>query len=278
MNLISRPPDCVRYRPPLFDPSFPYIVFWSQKSGCTSVVKWFFAQLGLLEEALAHSPWIHDYEGQVFKKRPNYRRDLIAALKSGDYKTIKVTRDPMARAPSSFLVLAERGAIVTHRWHWVQTHWENVDAWLAARGKDPAEGISFVDHLAMVEELETAEAQSINAHLSPQFIHGEEEFVQEIVPIERFAAWTAAAATEPGVRAIDYGSLADSRHHHRVVAARTEALGERPEAMPIVRGAYANGEFPAASVFINERSEPLIRRAYRLDFEAYGANYGWAAV
>jgi hypothetical protein len=269
-------PDIVRYRTPLFDPSFPYILMWSQKAGCTTVVKWFFAQLGLLEEARAHSRWVHDYEGQVFKKRQGYRKELAAALRSGEYTVVKVVRDPVVRAPSAFLVLAERGALVTHRRHWVQDHWALVDDWLAARGKDPGEGISFLDHLAMVKALQAESPRALNPHLAPQHVRGEEEVIDRIVPIERFADWTHAVAGEPGVKAIDPSTFADSRHHHRTAAERTEALGERPETVPIARGAYGDGRFPASRAFVNARTIPLIREAYCADFEAYGAHYAEA--
>ncbi|MCF3932334.1 hypothetical protein L1787_02760 [Acuticoccus sp. M5D2P5] len=272
-NLTAPLPDCVRYRVPLYDPSFPYILLWSQKSGCTTVVKWFFAQLGLLDEALAHNLWIHNYETEVFKQRKGYKRELTAALREGTHKVVKVVRDPMVRAPSAFLVLAERGAIITHRRHWVQDHWLLVDEWLAARGQDPKDGINFLEHLEMVDEFETRSPQSINQHLSPQFITGEDEFVQRIVPIERFNDWVAEVSGEPGVKPIDMDAIEGSSHHHGSDADRTAALGDTPETARITRGCYADGRFPSSRAFINERTMPKIREAYRLDFDAYGKEY-----
>ncbi|HFJ9467067.1 TPA: RNA methyltransferase, partial [Bacillus cereus] len=32
-------------RVPHFNPNFPLILFWSQKSGCTSLAHWFFYQI-----------------------------------------------------------------------------------------------------------------------------------------------------------------------------------------------------------------------------------------
>ena len=46
---------------PLQQPGFPVAVCWSAKSGCTTVLKWFLAQTGLLDEALAYNDWIHAY-------------------------------------------------------------------------------------------------------------------------------------------------------------------------------------------------------------------------
>ncbi|ORE93587.1 hypothetical protein ATO13_12956 [Stappia sp. 22II-S9-Z10] len=270
----SKLPDCVRIRPPLYDPSFPYIIFWSQKSGCTTVVKWFFAQLGLLDEALAYSNWIHDYEGQVFKKRKFYRRELADALKAGTHKVIKVVRDPMARAPSSFLVLAERGAILERRHHWTQDHWGLVNAWLEAHGKPTEPGLSFIDHLEMVKEAEAKEPHSINQHISPQFVAGEEDYVQEVIPIEKFADWVGALSGQDGIKDVDMAALGESRHHHQVTERRTAMFAENGETVPIARGAFANGKFPSSKVFINERTRPLIRETYAADFARYGHLYG----
>lgn len=273
---ITRPrriPDCVRIRPPLYHPDFPYILLWSQKSGCTTVVKWFFAQIGLLEEALAHSRWIHDYEQRVYKRRPGYKKEVAAALAARKHKVVKVVRDPLLRAPSGFLILGERGAVVTHRRHWVQDHWALVDEWLLKRGKDPAEGVSFLDHLAFVAELEAQGPQSVNQHLSPQHIAGEEDFLDAVVPIERFADWARGLAGEPGVAEVDLERIASSHHHHKSTPERTAALGERPEETPIPRGAFADGLFPSSRAFVNARTIPLIRTVYADDFAAYGAHY-----
>jgi len=273
ISRLRRLPLCVRIRTPLYHPDFPYILFWSQKAGCTTVVKWFFAQLGLLEEARAHSEWIHNYEQHVFKKRSGYRHELARALAAGSHKVVKVVRDPLVRAPSAFLVLGEKGAIVTHRRHWVQDHWELVEAWLEERGKDPSAGISFVDHLAFVGEREAQAAHTVNQHLSAQHVAGEEAYVGKVVPIERFTEWARTVAGEPGVRDVDLAPLASSRHHHNSTPERTAALGGRPEETPIRRGAFADGLFPSSRAFVNPRTVPLIRAVYRADFDAYEAHY-----
>ena len=56
---------------------------WSEKSGCTAIVKWFFWQLDLLDEAVKHHPWVHNYENDVFKKRPGYTHDYLKAINDG---------------------------------------------------------------------------------------------------------------------------------------------------------------------------------------------------
>ncbi|HFK1792859.1 TPA: hypothetical protein ACGXGE_005781, partial [Bacillus pacificus] len=40
--------NMIKYRRvPLFNSNFPLILFWSQKSGCTSLAHWFFYQINL---------------------------------------------------------------------------------------------------------------------------------------------------------------------------------------------------------------------------------------
>lgn len=237
------------------------------------MVKWFFAQVGLLDEAMRYARWVHNYEQEVFKKRPKYRREVYAALRSGKFRAVKIVRNPWHRAPSSFLVLAERGA-VRRRDHWVQRHWASVDAWLGERGQDPAEGISFLEHLEMVREMEAKEAHSVNQHVSQQFVEGEQEFVHETIPIEEFRHWTAKAVEHANLKPVDFAAISDSKHHHAVDNDVTASLGERPERARIQRGAYADGRFPAGAVFINEHSRESVRKTFAADMDRYGHLYG----
>ncbi|MEM8551580.1 MAG: hypothetical protein AAGF45_04315 [Pseudomonadota bacterium] len=268
---LRKPPRCLRTRTPLYHPDFPLVLFWSEKAGCTLVVKWFFAQVGLLAQAQAYGRWIHRYELEVYKARSGYRHDLWAALRSGSHTGVKVVRDPWRRAVSAFLILAERGA-VNGRNHWVKTHWNQVDAWLADRGEDPLRGISFMEHLTMVAAAEAGQSRPVNLHMSPQFVDGEERFVGQRVPIETFRKFCDSLPCEVA-RPVDWDALERSGHHHFTDEAVTEALGPQPEEAKITRGAFADGRFPDPQVFVNERSSPAIRAAYAADFNAYGELY-----
>lgn len=48
-------------RGPHFHQEFHIILFWSQKSGCTSLAHWFFYQINLFKEAIKYNPFIHNY-------------------------------------------------------------------------------------------------------------------------------------------------------------------------------------------------------------------------
>ena len=100
--------ELLHQRTPLFHEDFPLILLWSEKSGCTTLLKWFFYQLGLLDDALKHSDWVHDYENQVFKARDDYLLDLDRALDKQEKPVVKLVRDPYQRALSSYLSLTEK--------------------------------------------------------------------------------------------------------------------------------------------------------------------------
>ena len=99
----------------LWHPELPLIVLWSQKSGCTTVVKWVLYQVGELEAAERHSNWVHDYENQVFKARTGYRDGLKQALRDGR-PVVKFVRDPAARAYSGYLELCNPRVVRSAFW------------------------------------------------------------------------------------------------------------------------------------------------------------------
>lgn len=92
---------------PLLSPDFPIAVCWSAKAGCTTILKWFLAHNGLLEEAVSHSRWVHDYREQCLCVGRAYRdrcRRLFSHDRADKY-IVKVIRDPARRAVSGYLHL-----------------------------------------------------------------------------------------------------------------------------------------------------------------------------
>ena len=96
-------------RTPFQHEQVPFIVCWSQKSGCTSVLKWFLFHAGLLDKALQHQELnlnleIHNYENNVFKARAGYKEDLVDQIMAGK-PLVKFLRCPYERLFSSFMHL-----------------------------------------------------------------------------------------------------------------------------------------------------------------------------
>ena len=60
------------------------------KSGCTSLAKWFFYQIDLLQTALSYSPFIHNYEYDIYKSTPAYGVKLGVALREKQKKLLNL--------------------------------------------------------------------------------------------------------------------------------------------------------------------------------------------
>ena len=87
---------------PLIDLQRRFLIDWSAKSAATVVAKMFFNHLGLLEEALQYSDWIHDYREDIYN--PAIKSvDLQKCFLDSTFVKIKFVRNPYSRAVSSYI-------------------------------------------------------------------------------------------------------------------------------------------------------------------------------
>ncbi len=86
--------------PILVHPQYHFALIFSPKSACSSVVIWFFNTLGLLNEARAFSHWPHHYRIEKLMRDP--RQIKAQKLPLANAKILRVVRDPISRAASSF--------------------------------------------------------------------------------------------------------------------------------------------------------------------------------
>jgi hypothetical protein len=77
-------------------------VMWSYKAACTTVIKWVFQQNGLLPEAMAYNSWVHKYRLREYQKSDRYLSRL-KRLSRGSFEVVKIVRDPLDRAVSSYI-------------------------------------------------------------------------------------------------------------------------------------------------------------------------------
>lgn len=268
---LYRPHPYLTRRVPLYHPDFPFILLWSQKGGCTTVLNWFLDQVGLLEEARRYRRWVHFYEMHVYKRRPGYMREMKRAVASGRHRVVKVVRHPFHRAASGYLVL---GAPPSARpTHWAAGYWRQAGDWLAERGLDAADGLSFEQHLDHLTDRVRERFDAVNLHVAQQYVPGEERVVREIVPIERFAEWATAEASRLSLRMSDFEDLSRLRHHRRSDAERTALLGERPEAYRMRRAEFSDHRFPDGKVLVNQRTLAALTKTCAADIAAYGHLY-----
>ncbi|MBY6053358.1 sulfotransferase family protein [Cytobacillus firmus] len=248
--------EIIKFRIPNYHKDFPVIFFWSQKSGCTTLLKWFFFQIGLLDSATIYHPWPHFYEEEVFKTK-NYRNEVIDSLISLKKETIKLVRNPYKRAVSQFLILtATKGNP-----YW-EKEWEKIREF-HYKDKYSKRGVSFRQFLIYIKE----NPNNIDDHFTPQYRLNEEKFVRKYMNLEHFTYQIGVLERKHGLRKSNQEDLAQSPHH----LAKSMKL----------KGKFGNIEFtdetfnetnlfPTYESFYNLETTRLVNEIFHKDFEMYG--------
>jgi hypothetical protein len=252
---------------PLQQPGFPVAVCWSAKSGCTTVLKWFLAQTGLLDEALAYNDWIHDYRQDKLFATKGYAIQCDRLFKSSQRNTviIRVIRDPASRAVSSFLHLL-RNQHDLERW----PDATELTRWKAAMGLAGQQGLSFRQFLMYVAA-QQVNRKLVDPHLRPQYDEQQDSRVDTYVRLEDLSAGLRAVEERCGLPHVDVGSLSTSPHHNPATANHgwpTHAAG-----CPADRTTLDEFGTPPSQAFLDAETRLLIRTAYWVDYEAYGHLY-----
>jgi hypothetical protein len=248
---------------PLMREGFPVVCFWSAKAGCTTVLKWFLQHNGLLEEAMRHGHWLHDYRLHRLFAEPGYEQRCRRAVRADGVRVIKVIRDPAQRAVSAYL----------HYLRTASSLWPGESAllaWKAANGLGAQPGVSFVQFVDYVLDLQRRR-QPLEPHVRPQYDRAWDPHVDAYVPLENLAAGLAETERLCGLPPVDVQSLSESRHHNRPTvhqqwpcdASRFPATAETLERFGV----------PPAELLIDATTIPLVQAAYRADYEAYGSHY-----
>lgn len=172
-------PENLALRPPLYSEEFPFVIFWSEKSACTAVVKWFFRHLHLLDQALEFNSWVHDYENKVFKVRDNYLVTAAAALRAGK-PAIKFVRDPFARAFSGYLELS-RPLILKSSNHWATRVRSRIIQDLGSKDAGIEYTFSFRAYLLW---LATQDNKKLDGHIREQHLSRDDHIDMEVFKIE----------------------------------------------------------------------------------------------
>lgn len=252
------------YRFPLYNRGFPIILFWSQKSGCTILAKWFFFQLGLLDQALQYNPWVHYYREQVYEKQKDHQKNLIQDLIQGK-KTIKLVRNPYHRAVSSFLGLARMSFLGKAR---RRKEWEKIKKTLYNIKKyddrEFQESINFKQYLYYLKNTGT-KVVLINAHRGQQYICNEETYVSNYIYLENFV--NSIHNIEKKYELLESPeTVFESQHHCSHLMKNTENYTEAL----ISKKLLTRKSFPSYDSFYDQETTELVNELFKEDFKMYG--------
>lgn len=265
----SRPPLDQRWDGqllPLLAAGFPIAVCWSAKAGCTTVLKWFLKHNGLLEDAIAHSEWLHDYREQRLCAGYDYRWSCERLFSHTHARTciVKVIRDPARRAVSGYLHLLRHG----HNKTWPAG--ATLNRWKKEAGLGRQRGISFRQFLRFLAVAQ-AQGRAIDPHFRPQFEPLQDLCVHAHIPLERLAAGLRDLERRFQLPHVNVQSLSHSFHHNTPTS-----HCDWPEAAATVPADLETLETlgtPAAEAFLDPETLERVHEVYRADYEAYGWVY-----
>lgn len=227
-------------------------VMWSYKAACTTVIKWVFQQNGLLPEAMAYNSWVHKYRLHHYQKSERYLSRL-KRLSSGAFDVVKVVRDPLDRAVSSYIHAYRHG------------YDDEAIAKIVQRPISRRQRFSFRE---FVTYLEQSDLHYCNPHHRIQVSPIERHVLFRTRPskIIRIEQGLNAALSEQeralGLPATDFANPVFESDHHTV---RIEQTGLAADLLQIPKDAV-----PPAAMFYDRELASKVARLYAEDFRHYG--------
>lgn len=231
---------------------------WVPKSGATFGVKWFFAQIDLLEEALQYHKFVHNYRDDLYRFSKQHRISLGAFLKRPDeYSVIKIVRHPLKRAVSSYI----------HTVKYKFAHQE-ISRFLG-RSVDKDSGFSFRE---FVSYLESIDIYTCNIHFRTQ-VHSLERSgkisIDYLIDLEESVEKLGELEKSLGLRRTDLLLFTESKHN----TTRTEVKGFYGDRIDYFGRKKRKGReiiTPPAENFYDSELLERVGKIYAEDFERYG--------
>jgi hypothetical protein len=227
-------------------------VMWSYKAACTTVIKWVFQQNGLLPEAMAYNSWVHKYRLREYQKSERYLSRL-KRLSSGAFDVVKVVRDPLDRAVSSYIHAYRHG------------YDDGAIAKIVQRPLSRRQRFSFRE---FVSYLDQSDLLYCNPHHRVQVAPVERHVLfgtrpSKIIKIEHgLNAELSELERGLGLPATDFANPVFESDHHTV---RTAQAGLAADLTHFPRNAV-----PPAAVFYDRELAAKVARLYAEDFRHYG--------
>lgn len=227
-------------------------VMWSYKAACTTVIKWVFQHNGLLAEALAYNSWVHKYRLRRYQKSRRYL-DRLRDFTHGRFKVIKIVRDPLDRAVSSYI-------------HAYRTGYDDAAiAKVIHRTLTPRQRFSFREFVTF---LERSDLQCCDPHHRVQVAPVERHVLFGVRPsrVIRIEQGLTAALSELertlGLTATDFTNPVFSSEHHTVRASQHGPAADLTH--------FSRDALPPASTFYDEDLRERVARLYAEDLRHYG--------
>ncbi|RLC96936.1 MAG: hypothetical protein DRI46_13415 [Chloroflexi bacterium] len=248
-----------RHPLPVYSGPYRLAVMWSAKAGCTFAIKWFFAQVGLLEEALGYARWPHQYRVEVYSRQPGYRESLVDLPELGP-RALKFVRDPHDRTVSSYLSVCGQINRLTHPPY--QRLIADISGYLG-RSLGDGDSLTFRE---FVDYLEHTYLDRCDVHLRRQVSAAERRGCLPeltVVQIELSATLLPQLETTFQLKSTDLATLRSSRHHSQRVKVDT-IVADRTFLQ--TRGV----PMPEAAAFYDPDLRARVADLYREDLDRYG--------
>lgn len=254
---------------PLWYKDFPIVISFSAKSGCTTILKWFLEQNGLLQDAYKFNSWVHEYREKVLCSTHDYKKtckDIYTENSENKY-IIKVIRDPFKRAVSSFLHYL--------RWKDISNNWpgaQDIELWKNSSGLSKQNGLSFKQYLSFVIN-QNINTKKLDPHFDMQFDKTQDQRVNEYIQIENIALKIEKLEKTFSLKKTNIEILSMSAHNNQKSISHS---------WPICASSHvADSDFkqklgtPPLEIFLDEETELLIRQAYCKDINKYSQYYNY---
>ncbi|MBY6037691.1 sulfotransferase family protein [Fictibacillus nanhaiensis] len=237
----------IKKTPPLYHENFPVVLFWTPKSGCTSLMKWFFYHIGHLEKALEYSPWVHKYRLEVFqanRNHPSFATNILHSKK----EYIKLIRNPYKRAVSSFYAVIKN------------------PHFLGMNRKHLAEsGLSFIQFLNLVKEVFTEDVQP-DLHLYKQSVSGEKTAINRYIRLESFQASINNIERRYRLTKSPLSLFKESPHHHNH---HMKIMGQHQNTIIQLKDLNNVKPLPSYESLYDKQAVKLVEEIYADDISLY---------
>jgi len=252
----------VDYKHPLCHEKFPLILFWSPKSGCTSLIKWYFFQLGLVQEEIQkNAQW---YFWSKYLPNNYNRQHVIKQILEGKKDKYKLVRNPYKRAVSSFLFTLNAGFDPQRRFR-LHKEFEKITN-MFNNDKTDVNGMSFKQFLYYIKKV-GPNIGEIDFHIAQQYVKGEEFFVNNYIHLDDFNSEIREIENKYGLIKSPLSEIIKSPHH------MSQKMTEKKEfAETIITPELFRGQLPTYENFYDKEAQDLVRAIFQKDFEVYGYN------